>query len=64
MFCLMPTFAAICDEILLPLQHQGEVAHSYTELHDASLIITAVHGFMVLTHTDEVKRHISIEDHM
>lgn len=55
----MPTFAAICDEILLPLQHQGEVAHSYTELHDAPLIITAVHGLMVLMHTDEVKRHTS-----
>lgn len=55
----MPTFAAICDEILLPLQHQGEVAHSYTELHDAPLIITAVHGLMVLMHTDKVKRHTS-----
>lgn len=42
------TFAAVCNEILLPFQHQCQVAHGHTELQDAALMITALQGFMVL----------------
>lgn len=46
--CVIQTFAAIRDQILLPFQHQGDVAHSDTELHDVVFMIVVVHGFVVL----------------
>lgn len=46
--CVIQTFAAIRDQILLPFQHQGEVAHSDTEFHDVAFMIGVVHGFVVL----------------
>lgn len=42
------TFTAVCNEILFSFQNHSEVAQGYTELHDATLMITAVHGLVVL----------------
>lgn len=46
--CVIQTFAAIRDQILLAFQHQGDVAHSDTELHDVAFMVGVVHGFVVL----------------
>ena len=43
------TFAPVSNEILFSLQHHGEVAHGYAELHDVAVVISAVHGLVVLT---------------
>lgn len=47
--CVIQTLAAIRDQILLSLQHQGDVAHCHTELHDVAFMVSVVHGFMVLS---------------
>lgn len=54
------TLTAICDEIMLSFKHHSEVAHGYAELHDAALMISAVHGLMVLRQTT----HTYINTHM
>lgn len=53
---LIQTLTAVCNEILFPFQHQGEVAHGYTELLDIALMVSAVHGLMVLRqqHTEKM----------
>lgn len=46
---MIQTLAAIRNQILLSLQHQGDVAHCHTELHDVAFMVSVVHGFMVLS---------------
>lgn len=45
---------------MFSFEHHSQVAHGYTELHDAAVMVTDVHGLMVLrqhTHRKGKKTH-------